>query len=70
MNRNLLTRRSREWAIATACHKSLTCHWFATVMYETTQKVGKAKIAGGVEVREEEGTEDAGRCCRGGGSGQ
>ena len=37
------------------------------VLYKTAQHVGNAKIA--VEVREEEGTEDIGRCCRGGESG-
>ena len=47
---------------------SIPCKGFGKVLYKATQHVGKAKIA--VEVREEEGTEDIGRCCRGEDSGQ
>ena len=36
---------------------------FATVLYKTAQQVGKTKIA--MEVREQEGAEDIGRCCKG-----
>jgi hypothetical protein len=36
------------------------------VLYKTIQQIGKATIA--VGVKEEEGTQDICRCCRGGGS--